>query len=447
MLSTSNLSAAQAETYYSKEDYYSSEEKAHPTKWMGNGAAALGLSSVVSQQDFSSLLSGKAPDGQSLSGKVVDPDKRRAATDFTFSAPKSVSIAALVQQDERVLEAHHQAVNKALSVLEERYAQTRISTPEGRQKVVTGNIAAAVFTHSTSREAEPQLHSHCVVMNATQLPDGRWFSLSNEAAISNQKLLGQIYQNELAVALQQHGYTIEQKPHGQFELKGYSPELLTAFSTRRQQILKLIEQWEATGSENNRALREMATLVSRKRKPKELDEGVLQRGWKALIQLKGLKLPELPSEQSQPVQIKLSAQDVLESAIQHCGERESVFRQTKLERFVFEHQLGASKFDAIEQAINESPELLRVEDNKFTTQAALNLELNTIRLMQQGRGQVEAIVPSRTLADYLDNQTLTTEQRRAVELAVTTPDQMMAWQGAERVTSKFKDRLDKALRE
>jgi conjugative relaxase-like TrwC/TraI family protein len=112
MLSTSNLSAAQAETYYTKEDYYSSEEKAHPTKWMGNGAAALGLSSVVSQQDFSSLLSGQAPDGQSLSGKVVDPDKRRAATDFTFSAPKSVSIAALVQQDERVLEAHHQAVKR-----------------------------------------------------------------------------------------------------------------------------------------------------------------------------------------------------------------------------------------------------------------------------------------------------------------------------------------------
>jgi hypothetical protein len=68
--------------------------------------------------------------------------------------------------------------------------------------------------------------------------------------------------------------------------------------------------------------------------------------------------------------------------------------------------LGVSNFDAIEQAISESPELLRVEDNKFTTQAALNLELNTIRLMQQGRGQVEAIVPSRTLADYLDRDIL-----------------------------------------
>jgi conjugative relaxase-like TrwC/TraI family protein len=276
MLSTSNLSAAQAETYYTKEDYYSSEEKAHPTKWVGKGTAARIVGCCESAR-LQQLACWEGSGWAIVIGKGGDPEKRRAATDFTFSAPKSVSIAALVQQDERVLEAHHQAVSKALSVLEERYAQTRISTPEGRQKVITGNIAAAVFTHSTSREAEPQLHSHCVVMNATQLPDGRWFSLSNEAAIANQKLLGQIYQNELAVALQQHGYQIEQKPHGQFELKAYSPELLTAFSTRRQQILKLIEQWEATGSENNRALREMATLVSRKRKPKELDEGVLQR--------------------------------------------------------------------------------------------------------------------------------------------------------------------------
>ena len=429
MLSTSNLSAAQAETYYTKEDYYSAEEAAHPTKWVGKGAASLGLAGVVNQQAFSQMLSGQAPDGRSLTGKVVDPEKRRAATDFTFSAPKSVSIAALVQQDERVLEAHHQAVAKALEVLEERYAQTRISTEAGRTKVTTGNIAAAVFTHSTSREAEPQLHSHCVVMNATQLTDGRWFSLSNEAAIANQKLLGQIYQNELAVALKQQGYQIEPKAHGQFELAGYSPELLKAFSTRRQQILKLIEEWEATGSENNRATRETATLVSRKRKPKEVDEGLLQRGWNALIQLKGLELPELPEGVALLPEASPSATSVIDAAIQHCGERESVFRRTTLERFVLEHELGMQGFEAIEGAIAHSPELIHVADGKFTTQTALNLELSTIRLMQQGRGQVGAIVPNGTQLDSLVSHSLNPEQQNAVEVAATMPDTVMAWQG------------------
>ncbi len=85
-------------------------------------------------------------------------------------------------------------------------------------------------------------------------------------------------------------------------------------------------------------------MVSRKRKPKEVDEGLLQRGWNALIQLKGLELPELPEGKPQLSKISASAQSVVDSAIQHCGERESVFRRTKLERFVFEHQAGRTEF-------------------------------------------------------------------------------------------------------
>ena len=197
MLSTSNLSAAQAENYFVKDDYYTEEEQHEASFWLGKGAKNLGLTGTVEKAVFGELLSGIGPDGEVLSGQQIDPKKRRAATDFTFSAPKSVSIAALVQQDARVLAAHHQAVAKALSVLEERYGQTRISTDTGRQRLTTGNLIAAVFPHATNREAEPQLHSHCVVMNATQLPDGRWFSFANEGAISNKKLLGQIYQNEL----------------------------------------------------------------------------------------------------------------------------------------------------------------------------------------------------------------------------------------------------------
>ncbi|MFZ4677983.1 MAG: AAA family ATPase, partial [Nodosilinea sp.] len=210
---------------------------------------------------------------------------------------------------------------------------------------------------------------------------------------------------------------------------GNSPELLKAFSTRRQQILKLIEEWEATGSENNRATRETATLVSRKRKPKEVDEGLLQRGWNALIQLKGLELPELPERSSLLSEAAPSAQSVIDAAIQHCGEREAVFRRTTLERFVFEHELGVQGFEAIEGAIADSLELIKVADGKFTTQTALNLELNTIRLMQQGRGQVAAIVPSGTQVESLGSHSLNPEQQNAVEMAATTPDTVMAWQG------------------
>jgi conjugative relaxase-like TrwC/TraI family protein len=379
----------------------------------------------------------KTPDGQAMFSRKVDPDKRRAATDFTFSAPKSVSIAALVQQDERVVVAHHQAMAKALSVLEERYAQTRISTETGRQRLTTQNLVTAVFTHGTSREVEPQLHSHCVVMNATQLEDGRWFSFSNEDAIANKKLLGQIYQNELAYLLQQQGYQIEQKPHGQFELKGYSPELLQAFSTRRKQILSLLEEWETEGKkpigakgkeiQSEMLVREAANLKTRKQKPKLTDPERLLKGWNAFIQLKGFELPELPKAE---VQIESHAEAALKPAIQHCGERDAVFRQTHLERFVFEHHLGEQSWGELEGAIATHPDLIKLETQKFTTQAALNLELNTIRLMQQGKGKEAQIAPSPQVNQILTEIPLTQEQRQAIQLTCGSLDQFIAWQGS-----------------
>jgi ATP-dependent exoDNAse (exonuclease V) alpha subunit len=160
-----------------------------------------------------------------------------------------------------------------------------------------------------------------------------------------------------------------------------------------------------------------------------VDEGLLQRGWNALIQLKGLELPELPERSSLLSEAAPSAQSVIDAAIQHCGEREAVFRRTTLERFVFEHELGVQGFEAIEGAIADSLELIKVADGKFTTQTALNLELNTIRLMQQGRGQVAAIVPSGTQVESLGSHSLNPEQQNAVEMAATTPDTVMAWQG------------------
>jgi conjugative relaxase-like TrwC/TraI family protein len=445
MLSTSNVSAAQAETYYTEDDYYVGDAQPSVSRWYGRGAEVVGLSGGVEPEAFVNLLNGIAPDGRSLVGKTIDLKKRRAATDYTFSAPKSASLAALVQQDERVLAAHQQAVNQALAILENRYAQTRISQAGNRQRVATGNLIAGVFTHTTSREIEPQLHSHCVVINATQLPDGQWYSFSNEEAIAHQKLLGQVYQNELAIVLQQQGYEIEPRANGQFELKGYSPELLKLFSTRCQQIEQLLSTWESERLPTVRsdavhasaARREAATLRSRRSKPKAIAQDKLLRGWNALIKLKGLQLPTLPKPNATSDQDVDSARAVVEMAIRHCGERETVFRRSQLERFVLEHNLGELSFDQVQEAIARNPELIQVAPGKFTTQSAINLELNTIRLMQQSRGQMKPVIrPTASDSDspkfdpFLEHQTLTAGQQQAIHLALTTRDQFIAWQGA-----------------
>ncbi|MEO0988924.1 MAG: MobF family relaxase, partial [Cyanobacteria bacterium J06639_14] len=152
----SNVSASQAENYYEKDDYYTrgsdESENRGDAKWFGKGAAALGLVSAVDKPTFQKLLQGQSPQGQSLHGRRIDPAKHRAATDYTFSAPKGVSIAGLIQRDNRVIAAHDQAIETAVAVLEERYAQTRMRTQRCRQRVKTSNIVAAVFRHETSRE-------------------------------------------------------------------------------------------------------------------------------------------------------------------------------------------------------------------------------------------------------------------------------------------------------
>ena len=146
------------------------------------------------------------------------------------------------------------------------------------------------------------------------------------------------------------------------------------------------------------------------------------------MQLKGFELPELPGEgvaiANQP---NANAVSNLKPAIQHCGERDAVFRQTHLERFVFEHHLGEQSWEELEGAIATNPQLIKVEEQKFTTQAAINLELNTIRLMQQGRGKVEPLAFSESL---VSDSTLTQEQQQAIHLTCTTPDQFIAWQGS-----------------
>ncbi|MEM8804530.1 MAG: MobF family relaxase [Cyanobacteria bacterium P01_G01_bin.38] len=465
MLSIANVSAAQAENYYEKDDYYTrdlevdSDPQGAPdlnAQWYGKGAVALGLTGDFDQTTFQSLLHGQAPDGQSLHARKIDPEHHRAATDCTFSAPKSVSIAALIQGDRRVLSAHTQAVKTSLSILEDRYAQTRVRRPQGeRERVTTGNLVAAVFRHETSREQDPQLHSHCVIINATQMEDGHWRSLSNDAILANQKLLGEIYQNELAFQLRQHGYEIETLPNGQFELKGYEPELLDTFSTRTQQIEAYLEQWEASladagGAPLHRSQKKQATLDTRRRKT-TLPREVLLDGWAHTIREQGLTLPQV-----QNVEVDLSqasqkrAAISADSGIHHAAERESVFRRAKAERFALEHSLGEQCFADLTQAIEHHSELIEVDTDahQYTTQTAIDREVDTIRIMQDGQGQVRAISTAEQVTDCLEeNPTFTRGQRQAIELSATTSDRVIAWQGVAGAGKTYSLKLYAALAE
>jgi conjugative relaxase-like TrwC/TraI family protein len=463
MLSVANVSAAAAENYYAKDDYYNQDLEAQKTlspemnasHWAGKGSIALGLSGVIQPEQFKALLHGKDLQGNSLLAKSPHANQaHRAATDFTFSAPKSVSIAALIQHDRRVIVAHDQAVEVALLLLEERYAQTRIRTDEGRQRVKTGNITAAVFRHETSREQEPQLHSHCVVINTTQLADGSWRGLGNEQAIAHQKLLGEIYQNELAFQLRQHGYEIEHCGTGQFKLKGYSSALMNTFSTRTQQIETYLEELQRKSDRPlSASQKKQATLATRKTK-KVVPREVLMEAWEKAIAQQNLRLPTLPDvnqslDVNQSVNSTVNSVTAVQTGVNHASERTAIFTRTQVERFALEHSLGQQRFSELQRAIDSSQELILVEPTKerYTTQTAIQRELATIQLMQMGQGQVDAIATSPEIFAHLENLSLTEGQRGAITISATTSDRIIAWQGVAGSGKTFSLKLFKDLAE
>ena len=161
-----------AASYYEDgaDDYYAGEGEA--SAWQGRGAEALGLSGAVDSERFRELLAGHvAADGSTSRVATRQDAKSRIGLDLTFSAPKSVSLQALVGGDVRLVEAHDRALQRAIAAAEER-AQARKKVKGQSHVENTRNLVVAKFRHETSRERDPQLHTHALVLNLTRRSDG-----------------------------------------------------------------------------------------------------------------------------------------------------------------------------------------------------------------------------------------------------------------------------------
>ena len=268
--------------YYQQENYYSDEEASFQSQWWGSGAERLGLTGGVEPADFTKLLTGHLPDGEPFrQRRATRAEYRdRAGLDLTFSAPKSISLLALVFRDWRLVEAHKQAVEKVLEHVERDYAETRVRQGSKRSQVRTNNLVVARFHHDTSRELDPQLHAHCVALNMTWA-NGKWYCLNNGRLYRDRKRLGMKYQKELAARVEGLGYGIAWKENGLFEIDGFLQEQLQAFSKRRRQI-------ENVAKQSNWQSRQMAAL--RTRQPKQTASGAeLVKCWQDTARAVGLQ--------------------------------------------------------------------------------------------------------------------------------------------------------------
>ena len=494
MLSIGALSsAAQGASYYEQDGYYEKDDPEHrdASAWAGKGAEELGLTGPVDPATFRAVLEGRVPEGSDtrLGRRGKDGEiLHRPGRDLTFSAPKSVSIAALVGGDKRIVEAHDRAVAATLAWVEKNAAETRMKDPETGKMARVGNqkIVAATFRHDTSRNLDPQLHTHSVIANMVQGGDGKWRSMTNESLYANQKLIGMLYRNELAAGLGKLGYGIE-KTHadGRFEIAGVSREAVEAFSSRRAEIEAAMEERGLGASADNPRIAERAALMTRAKK-RDIDRDELRGVWQkqaADLSLDPGALVAGAVERSGPAEREAApgppdigeagrtgtavmaahsrepapegvrgraperetapdatppspAAEAVAWAMAHLSEREAVFARADLFAAALAHAPGAVAIGDVERevaALEKAGSLHAVDlpgaENSLATDRTVGEEREAVALWRSGQGRGQAPMRGWQVQGHLNKGPLTAGQKDAVKLILSAKDRTVGVQG------------------
>ncbi|WP_460199083.1 MobF family relaxase (plasmid) [Xanthomonas campestris pv. passiflorae] len=378
-----NNQYAAAHYFSAADDYYAKE---HPGEWQGQGAQALGLTGPVEQAQLSRLLDGQLPNGERIQ-TTFDPtdNKKRMGLDLTFSAPKSVSMQALVAGDKDVTAAHDRAVTRALEQVE-RLAEARKKVKGKSYRERTANMVIGKFRHEMSRAKDPQLHTHAVVLNMTQRADGAWRALSNEDIFRVQHEVDALYKAELARGLQALGYAIRLvDDQGNFELDHISRDQIEAFSARSRVIEEALANEGKTRATATTLEKQIISLATRPRKD-ESDRELVKQYWVEKSRELGIDYGlrsqldgrtyeagdsfgtrgrergdagDRIAATSLPASLT-PAQAVVQYAINHLTEREAVVRETALTATALRRAVGLA-----------GPDEVRAEIKRLAGQGAL----------------------------------------------------------------------------
>ncbi|MGA7566399.1 MAG: MobF family relaxase [Terriglobales bacterium] len=454
------LSASQAQTYHqkeftAKEQNYWSQRGVIAGEWQGRLAAQFSLTGAVSAEDFTKVSQGQHPQtGEQLVrqrasyeykdsvGKTVKTMEHRAGWDATFSAPKSVSLTALVGGDERVREAHRESVRVALDQLEH-YTQARIGGNHPPE--TTGKFIAAKFEHDTARPVDgyvaPQLHTHAVVFNVTERDNGQPRAIQPQSLFASQQFATAIYQSELTYKLRQLGYEITTGRSGAPEIKGYTQVYLDASSPRSQQIREHLERTGHSGKE----AAEIAAHSTRDRKEIHSPGEVMAAhrklaadfGYQAEAVVRAAQ--ERLQHQEKPVNSVDRVRESLTFSRDKNFEREAVVDERALIRDGLRRGMGEITHAQVRAhldarlASGEFQIVARqqgVPGRQFTTANTIAAEQEILHRMREGKNQVEPVLSRPQAIAVADrHQHLNHAQKSVVEDVLSAPDRIQGIQG------------------
>jgi len=450
------LSASQVRTYHEREfaserqNYWSRDQQGH-SEWQGRLAEQWGLEGAVGNEHFARLTEGQHPHTEAQLvrhqvsktyegkfGKEVTSVEHRAGWDATFSAPKSVSLTALVGGDERVREAHRESVRVALTELE-KYTQARIGNVHAPE--TTGKFVAATFEHDTARPvdgyAAPQLHTHAVIFNVTERDNGQTRALQPQELFASQRVATSLYRSELAMRLQGLGYELERGKHGQPEIKGYTKEYLEASSPRREQIKDHLREMGIDGA----GAAQVAAHRTRDSKELLSPEQVLEKHRNLAAQY-GHQADRVVAEaraheQRHVYEPDRIAQQAVTYARDHLFERSAVLDRRELLEAALNRGMGETTYAHIRQEFAQRAargEFRTVgAGQQYTTAAMLRMEREIITRMQQGnqRGMNDPMLvsPQIRIATEDRHPELNVSQRQVVNDVFLSREKMVGLDG------------------
>lgn len=407
---------------------------------MGKGSKALGLTKV-DPEAFQAILEGKDMQGNTLVSAASNGE-HRAGWDLHFAPSKSISLVwafGTEQQRTDMLTAHHDAVDSVMSYIEEHLIEAR-ATDKGRtERIRTVNMVAARFDHFTSRELDPQVHSHVVVANMTKRKDGRWRAVANEKIFARE-LLTALYENELAAGLKDRGYAVAMEKHETgnsryARIEGIDEKVIEHFGKRQDQIDKAIESLKERYPQATLGdLRQMACLQTRQ--PKQtVDRHILHAAWNDQLGKLGYARETLQASITKETrQASHPAKDIINMACLAVNKQESTFTREDVMKTAARISGGAHRNGDLEQAFSQlkGKSIVTLDRNAgiYTTKAMEKTERGIIRAVMDGH---EA-VPAALTMDQIEQRAahyrhLTSDQHQALEHILTSTDRVIGIQG------------------
>jgi conjugative relaxase-like TrwC/TraI family protein len=411
---------------YAQDNYYTQNQELTNSQWSGQGAAILALNGQVSTAEYNNAYQGLDSQGNPLrqrqSGKKYNPGR-----DITLSAPKSVSLLGLVKQDQAVIEAHQKAVKTTLTYIEQNCIFTRTGKG-GANHLQTDNALFAVFQHDDNRNQDPQLHSHCVIFNQTQGEDGKWRSMDNRELYQQKMTIGMIYHHELGRRLQTLGYELDWNRDGTFDVRGYSQSQLKEFSTRKQEIEN------AVGYEASAATKAQACTKTRRGKVYKAAEEreTLKQTWQKQAELTGISHPKPKVHQLNRdchLQNPDKQKELLNQAIEIVTERQVAAPKHIFLKEALRQSQGNYSLKDLSREIDQSKSLIKTQDGRLTTQAAIEREKRILDLAISGKDKYRPLANTEIAAHQAQRLGLNKAQANALNHFVNNRDGVMLCQG------------------